>query len=645
MIIDKARDVKPTQLPLSKETQELLLTHLRKINSFFATTFSIRAHMEEIDISYQREGNRGNAHNKAKIANKYGDKKKLQDMTIPVVQPQVDSMQAYLAGVFLSGNPIFGCVGDNKTEDVALMYEAIMDENAKHGGWVRELSMVLKDGLKYNVCAAEVDWKQETQYQLDGGSVQQVGQPIKQKTVTWQGNTIKRMDLYNSVWDTRCAPAKLHEHGEFFGFTEAMAATRLKQFIQDLDGRIASNVNDVLSGAVDFATAGNSVGGKFYVPQVNVDSLVPSPPDAIDWFQVAGLTSSSTNSIPTINAVTTYYLRIIPENFKMKVPQRNNPQIWKVIVVNNTHIIYAERQSNIHNWLPIIMGQLLEDGLNYQTKSYAKNAETFQDVSTSIWNASLAAQRRSVYDRIFYDPSRIRKEDIDSNNPIARIPVKNNAYNKPVSEAYSHASFSNDQFGVVGQSLQIVGNMANIAQGSNPAQQGQFVKGNKTRHEYADVMGHSNDRQQTMALFLEAQFFYPLKQILKLNILQYSTNGQIFSYERRTNVDIDVLKLRQASIEFEVSDGMLPADRIISADTMQVVIQAVAASSQLQMEFDLVGLMVYYFKTQGARNIDQFKLTPEQQKIKLQQMQQMAAAQQPPAPQQPGQPMQPPQGM
>ena len=626
MIVNQEQVAKPTQMPLSKESQDLLKEHIRRINAFFSITYSVRQNMEFIDRAYQRERDLTTENWRARMANRYGDITKLQNMQIPVVQPMVDSMAAYLSGVFLSGTPLFPVVGDKNTEDAALMYETVMDENAKHGGWVRELSMFFKDALKYNVGACEVSWDKETVYSLDPTAVNQQGQAAKQKPVLWEGNKVKRWDLYNSVWDTRCAPAELHKYGEFAGTTIPMSATRLKQFIQDLDGRIAANVNDVLGGAVDFATMGNAAGGKFFIPQINMQSLVPHPVDGIDWFQIAGLTTSDTNRIPTINAVGVYYLRIIPENFQMKVPQRNCPQIWKIIIVNNTHIIFAERQTNIHNYLPVLMAQPLEDGLNYQTKSYAQLAETFQDVGSAIWTASLAAQRRAVYDRIFYDPSRIRKEDINSKNEIARIPVKSNAYGKPVSEAYSHASYTNDQFPVVMQQLQQVGSMANLAMGSNPAQQGQFVKGNKTQHEYADVMGHSNDRQQTLALFLEAQFFYPLKQILKLNIMQFCSSGEIFNYGLKNNVQIDPLQLRTASIEFEVSDGMLPTDRIISADTFQVLIQAVASSPQLQAQFDLVGMMIYYFKTQGARNIDQFKFTPEQQQAQLQLQQQTAQA-------------------
>lgn len=634
MLIDKEQVAKPTQMPLSTETQDLLKEHIRKLNSFFNATYSIRANMENIDRAYMREKDMTAETQRAKMANRYGDVTKLQNMQIPVVQPMVDSMVSYLSGVFLSGTPMFPVVGDRETEDTALMYEAILDENAKHGGWVRELSMFFKDLLKYNIGISEVSWEKETTYVLDGTAINQQGEPAKQKPILWEGNRIKRWDLYNSIWDTRCAPAELHKYGEFAGTTTPMSATRLKQFIQDLDGRIAGNVNGVLSGAVDFVTVGNAAGGKFYIPQVNRGTLIPNPIDGVDWFQVAGLTSTDTNRIPTVNAVGTYYIRLIPENFKMKVPQRNSPQIWKVILVNNTHIIFAERQTNVHSWLPTVMGQPLEDGLNYQTKSYATNAETFQDVGSAIWSASLAAQRRAVYDRIFYDPSRIRKEDINSKNEIARIPVKSNAYGKPVSDAYSHASYTNDQFPVIVQQLGQVNQMANLAMGSNPAQQGQFVKGNKTQHEYADVMGHSNDRQQTLALFLESQFFWPVKQMIKLNIMQFSSNGEIFSYSARKKVNIDVLKLRQASLEFEVSDGLVPTDRLISADTMQVVIQAVAASPQLQTEFDLVGYMLYYFKTQGAKNLEQFKFSPAEQQQRIAQQAQVAQANNPQATQQ-----------
>ncbi len=634
MIRDEQLVAKPTQFPPTKETQDLLLEHVRRINQFFNKTCSLRTRMEQIDRAYQREDNQDGDNLRAKQANRYGDKSKLQDMTIPIIQPQVDSMQAYLAGVFLTGTPLFGMVAGPEAIDAALMYETILDENSKHGAWVREFSIFFKDMLKYNIGGVEADWKQETVYQIDGSAVAAKGDSPKQKSVLWEGNTVRRLDLYNSVWDTRVAPAKLHEHGEFAGFTEPMSATRLKQFIQDLNNRIASNVNGVLTGAVDFSRRGNAAGGKYYVPSINPEPTVPQG-EGIDWFQIAGLTSTDSNKLPTINAVSTYYLRIIPEHFKMKVPSRGNPQIWKLVIVNDAHIIYLERITNMHNWLPIIMAQPLEDGLNYQTKSYAMNGEVFQDAATTIWNASLAAQRRAVYDRIFYDPSRIRKEDINNSNPIARIPVKSNAYGKPVSEAYSHASFTNDQFSVVGQQLSMINSMANVAQGSNLAQQGQFVKGNKTKHEYADVMGHSNDRQQTIALFLESQFFYPLKQILKLNIMQYSSTGSIYNYEKKKKIDIDPMQLRTASLEFEVSDGMLPTDRIISAEVMQALLQYVSASPDLQVEFDLIGMLLYHFKTQGARNIDQFRRTPEQQAARMQQMQQTAAATQPQQQQQP----------
>lgn len=47
----------------------------------------------------------------------------------------------------------------------------------------------------------------------------------------------------------------------------------------------------------------------------------------------------------------------------MKVPAPNTPQVWKFVYVNHSVLIYAERQTNAHGYLPMLFGQL-EDGLD-----------------------------------------------------------------------------------------------------------------------------------------------------------------------------------------------------------------------------------------------------------------------------------------
>ena len=98
-------------------------------------------------------------------------------------------------------------------------------------------------------------------------------------------------------------------------------------------------------------------------------------------------------------------------------------------------VIYAERQTNIHNFLPIIFGQPLEDGLGYQTKSFAQNLQSVQDMTSALWNGKIASARRALADRVLYDPSKIKPEDINSDNPAAKIPCKSAAYGGNLAQA------------------------------------------------------------------------------------------------------------------------------------------------------------------------------------------------------------------
>ena len=74
-----------------------------------------------------------------------------------------------------------------------------------------------------------------------------------------------------------------------------------------------------------------------------------------------------------------------------------------------------------------------------------------------------------------------------------------------------------------------VSRFADMVNGQNPAARGQFVKGNKTLHEYDDVMGHGNTDNQIMAISTETQVFTPLKEVIKLNILQFQEEATMFN--------------------------------------------------------------------------------------------------------------------
>lgn len=601
----------PAYIP-SKKTQEAILAFTRQSYMLLNQQWAIRSQLETIDRAYLREVDRTEEQWKARYANRFkGDPTKFQNVIVPVVMPQVEQAVTYQQSVFLSGYPIFGTVSCPGFENEALMMDTIMGEHQEHFGWVSQILQVMRDGFKYNLGALEVSWDRKITYALETDITQ--GKNAKQDQVIYEGNRLKRLDLYNTFWDTRCAPSEVAEWGEFFGYTEIMSRIRMKQFIQSLPSQI--NVKEAFESGFSAPIAyGNSDSNGFYIPFLNpeatVDLRVVSTTDWMAWAGIAGNTSGIKYN--NMYQVATIYARILPADFGMSgIPAQNTPQIWKFIIVNNQVVVFAERMTNAHNLLPIQFYQPVRAGLDYQDKSFAQNIMPFQEIVSALTNSNIAARRRAISDRVLYDPSRISAAAINNDSPTAKIPVRPSAYQDDLSKAVYPFPFRDDQFQITTSEVQGFLQITNQVSGLNPARQGQFVKGNKTRFEYADVMANANGRDQTIALSTEADFFTPLKEILKINILQYQGGVRLFNKDRQKEVQVDPVALRKAVLAFKVSDGLMPSEKLIDGDALALAMQTIASNPQLASGYNLTPMFSYIMKSRGAK-LEPFEKSQEQ---------------------------------
>lgn len=605
---------------LAPKSQDSVLDFARNCTNMLGEHWDVRPKLENIDIAYQREGNYGYDDGASRAANRVGDKSKIQDVVVPIVYTQTETALAYLASVFLTGNPIFGIVAKPSVPDeAAVMAETILMENSIRQGWIRHLLLWFRDGLKYNINAIECDWAEETIYQpiTDLTFNSKVGRP---KDLLWQGNKLKRMDMYNTLWDTRVAPAEVHTKGEFAGYVELVSRIELKQYLENLPDGIASN-------KVKAFEAPYGLYENYYIPSVNPDPLLQHNPRASTNWMAWATAGQQKSGIQYNNMYErlTLYARIIPSDFGMNVPARNLPQIWKFVIINNSVVVYAERKTNAHNLLPIIFSQPLEDGLGlgYQTKSFAQNVVNSQDVASALWNSRIASARRRLTDRVLYDPTRIREADINSPSVTAKIPVRPGLYGKSVNDAVYQFPFDDRNAQFFTQESQSVWEMAGYINGINKVQEGQFQRGNKTLREFQTVMSNSNSRLQMMALFIQAQALTPLKEIIKLNILQYQQAASYYNLNNKERVEINPETLRDQSFQYTITDGLLPADKVLNSDFMQVFMQTAVAIPEMAMEYDLMGMFAYFYREQGMRiTLSDFKRSPEE---KAQMMQQLAA--------------------
>lgn len=600
----------PAYTPSGK-SQDAILAFYRQCYSLLNQQWNIRDQLRQADLAYMRETDLTSEQSKAKRANRMGDSTKFQNITLPIILPQVESAVSFQQDVFLSGYPIFGVVSFPEFADEALMMDTIIGEQQVHYGWVPEIIKTMRNGFKYNIAALEVEWNRQVTYSLETDV--SFGKDGKPNQVIYEGNKLKALDMYNTFWDTRVKPNEVADFGEFAGYTELMSRIRLKQFIQSLPTQI--NVTKAFESGFSAPVAYGSDGlESYYLPFLNPDAMLDLSTQATtDWMAWAGITGKSSNiQYKNMYQVTTLYGRILPSDFNMTgIPGQNTPQIWKFIIVNNQVIVYAERMTNAHAKLPILFYQPNDDGLGYQTKSLAKNVEPIQEITTALANSSIASRRRAISDRMLFDPSRVSAAALNNDSPNAKIPVRPAAYQDDLSKAVYAFPFRDDQFQINNAEIQFYSQYANQITGLNPARQGQFVKGNKTRFEFAETMGNATSRDRSIALATEASFFTPLKEIIKMNILQFQGGVSLFNREAEKAVAIDPVMLRRANLVFKVSDGLLPSEKLIDGESMAMAMQTISAVPALAQSYNLAPMFSYLMKMRGAR-LQPFEKSPEQ---------------------------------
>ncbi|MFV0410973.1 MAG: hypothetical protein ACK5LJ_15120, partial [Paracoccus sp. (in: a-proteobacteria)] len=382
-------------------------------------------------------------------------------------------------------------------------------------------------------------------------------------------------------------------------------------YIQELSFRM--NVKKAYESAATFTGNNTTTPYSYYIPELNPAALINKTNlTSMDWIAWAGLATQKNNiSFKNTYFRTTFYARIVPSDFGIPSAAAHVPQIWKFVFINDQVLVYAERQTNAHNLIPILFIQPNDDGLGYQTKSLARNSEPFQSVGSALLNSAIAARRRAISDRGLYDPSKIDAKVINNDSASAKMPVRPAAYGRPLSEAYFPIPFRDEQSQQSMADLQFMYRLNEQITGQNQAQQGQFVKGNKTLFEYQDVMANANGRSQATSILLETQFFTPLKELLKLNILQYQQPEELFNRETEEVIPIDPIVLRKATLAFKVSDGLIPASKQMNSEAFQSAVQTIAAVPQLAQAYNIGPMFSYLFKSQRA-DVAQFEKSPEE---------------------------------
>lgn len=620
-------------LTLSIPQRKLALEYAKNAAERFSSALpNFRGLMEIRDRAYIRQLNMTAKQLDAVRNTLAGKPSMMEDIVVPIIMPQIESSVAYKAGVFLSNPGVFGVVAPPQYMDAAMKFETTLMKQAEKFAWSRNLIRVFRNADKYNFGPAIVDWKSVPVRTLTEGDISQAAQRGKAKIEhgSYQGNEIKAIDPYNCFFDPMVAPGDMHTDGEFFGYNELLTRTAFKRLVAGLNLQNTAQLKEAYeSGMQNFGSGTGSQAAKdFYIPSINhyftMDAAARTAVQ--DWGTWMGMSEKRGDiNYKDKYLITTIYCRACPSDFG---GQGNIPTIYKLKIANWQVVFYAEMLVNAHDYLPALIMTPQDDGLGYQTPSKLDNSMPYQNMASSMWGLTIESARRRVFDRLVYNSHYIDKKDIDPVSSVSRIPIRNAAMlNFEPGKAIFKIPYEDGAPTLGIQASQLISQMADESAGQNKVSRGQFQKGNKTSNEFQTTVDNSNARNQLEAVVIEHQFMVPAKEIIKSNTLQNQAVETIYNRDKNKAVEIDPTELRQAILDFDLTDGVLPSDKLMNPEVMQVFMQTAQALPTITTEYDVLGMFLYWCKLKGAKWINDFRLDEAGQQGALQRFQQVSAAQ------------------
>lgn len=507
---------------------------------------------------------------------------------VPIVNSEIDSVIAFLAGIFVNRTPLFPVISDSANPELALKMQALLSKDARQQRWGRQLLSFLSKSVRYNTAAIEVDEASQKDFNL--ASEGEEGKATTEVTYT-PVTRLNALDMYNALFDYRVPPADIATEGEYVGYNKIISKIALKSLGNRRSAeKIAYNLKEAYeSKLVNCSQYWNT-------PPDIASSTHLSAEDKTDWFNWAGiLDTDNLRMSKSSYFYTRLYLRVIPIDFGLPLSAPTVPRILRVEIINNEHIISYKEMVTPLDMLPIFFSDTREDGFDYQTKSIGEGVMPYQEIATELLHTRLEGSKRALSDRAIYDTDYLDPLDVNSPTAAAKLPLKKalrNAGDKPrMSEIYYQIPFEGQ--GVVNTltDLSTVMQLKDQVNGVGMGMRGEHRKGNRTAQEFAAVEGGSDAKGMPLAIRIEEQVMMPVKLFIKYFILASDkVEREILDVDSETLLNINITELRKAMLDFRVTDGLRPKSALTDPNMLSTALQFIQNSEELAQEYSPGGI-------------------------------------------------------
>lgn len=525
-------------------------------------------------------------------------------INLPLTWVHLDDMMTYYAQTFAPNRGMFYHTAKPGDSTDAASITDLMNNHAIWCGYYRQLILTLFSALKYNLGGMSAFWGKDFGPRLEANMD---GTTRMEPAVIFAGNKVKAFDMYNTLWDPAVEPALVHKDGEWFATVEMKSHYWLKN--KCLEGEYY-NCDDFLDG--DHAPETTQT--KWFRDPPAETNMQADESAPQSWFSV--LSGAASYSMKGSFELTEIHIRINPNDFglitgdRAAKAARNRYEIWRFTILNNEKIIEARMMNNIHGWLPAFFGVANDDVLRQVAKSPAEILNPLQEFSSFLLNAHVQANRKNLYGKTFYDPSRVDLKAVPAGEVAAEIPIKAQGYGQDIRTMVYHDNNVLD----TKQTLQDLQGMMGIIDQFFPTQSLPSQIAGIDRavdSQVAAVQQGANRRQHKGARLFDDTLMRPLRFSMYYNIVQYQEDGaEVLDYHG-TPRKIDLSKLRTTNLAYVIGQGLKAIDRQAMASQLQGMFFALIQAPQAGQQVDILKILDFWTSMMDIdASMEDFRLPP-----------------------------------
>lgn len=548
------------------------------------------------------------------------DDKHDEDPRTQKAKPQLALMQigrgvTYLLSVFSPDSGMYEAIATRADQDIANAFVSLMNNQSERAGYFRQMAVFLLQGFKYNIGGLHLGWKEEFGNVIasQGGATE--GKAERKRI--WQGNELRAVDMYNTLWDPSVFPVDVHSKGEYCAEVRLESAFRIKRMAE---GGEIFRVNRWINEA-DTSLYGDPPAA-FYtpIPQVRMGETDGDrlPDGSMNWGSILSplVAGQSSQVITTGHELVDIYIRLSPKEFGLvaKTNQgRDNLEIWRLTIARGKYLCAATYINSVHDKLPYVFGVPNEDNLGLQSKSVAESLLPLQNFGAFLLNTHMAATRKNIWDLIVYNPQFIDLRAV-GNDVAARVPFEPTATGK-IEDNLKQFSSTLDTKGTLADFQKVIELMEFFFPTQMLRQVADLQRATKDQAAATVQAGHRD--LWKFAKLIDVQAFTPMRFMMHGNILQYQESVDIPNPNARGQEDrvikIDPQKFRDAGIEYVIGEGLKGLDKLTVLSYMKELLFAVLQSREATMQIDVVALLDHWSSQMGMHtDLTQFRRSIEE---------------------------------